>query len=283
VTNEPPTDSPLELESLKAHLRATRPNVELVMDLASKGLVRDPVAVTRLLRELVQGAGPDPAGHRVTISTRDVVRVDHRKQAGHWIEVVVHEPVTPTADARARISTTLLMARARLAATMLISGDGRIPSIEVDSAPTHGTVMRLILPATDPANAAGAVVLVADDDETIRQAVSEALRCEGYQVISAANGQAALDRATGPVAVLITDIVMPGMSGIELAKRLQAKQPDLKVVFMSGLPLSRGTIIPGTFVSKSLDLNVLLQQLPALVAGTGARPTRSHKRPLAAS
>ena len=76
-----------------------------------------------------------------------------------------------------------------------------------------------------------------EDQEEVRELALIILRARGYRLLQAANGNEALaiaDRYDGPIHLLLTDVVMPGMNGQELADRLLAKQPSLRVLFMSG-------------------------------------------------
>jgi two-component system, cell cycle sensor histidine kinase and response regulator CckA len=121
-------------------------------------------------------------------------------------------------------------------------------AIRVESEPGAGTTFHVYLPravetarartpATGaPPKAAGEVVLLVEDEARVRAAVARLLRRLGYQVIEAADGRAALAAASGRdhVDLLLTDIVMPGASGPELAARLRARHPTLEVVFMTG-------------------------------------------------
>ena len=80
-------------------------------------------------------------------------------------------------------------------------------------------------------------VLLAEDEQDVREVAREFLESAGYKVILAANGAEALVRAEehrGAIDLLVTDMVMPGMSGHELARRLQQQQTDLGVIYMSG-------------------------------------------------
>jgi two-component system, cell cycle sensor histidine kinase and response regulator CckA len=81
------------------------------------------------------------------------------------------------------------------------------------------------------------VILLADDDAGVRAAVSRELRMQGYTVLEASDGQSALRAAAktdAPIALLITDVVMPQLSGPALAKQLTAERPRLKVLYVSG-------------------------------------------------
>jgi len=81
------------------------------------------------------------------------------------------------------------------------------------------------------------VVLVVDDEEVLRKLFSRTLQDQGYRVVEAADGQAALDLCQDPtraIDLVITDVVMPLMSGPELASRLDSVRPGMKLIYMSG-------------------------------------------------
>jgi PAS domain S-box-containing protein len=123
--------------------------------------------------------------------------------------------------------------------------------ISLESLVGHGTTVRIDLPMavrtlTDemPAMTEGPVtrgdesILLAEDDAGVRAYTGQVLRSLGYTVISAASGPEALDvvRVRPDVAIdlLVTDVVMPGMSGVDLQKDLRQLRPDLKTLFVSG-------------------------------------------------
>jgi len=101
-------------------------------------------------------------------------------------------------------------------------------------------------------------VLVVEDEQMVRELVREILSRQGYDVLEAGRGTEALEvseRHKGPIHLLITDVVMPGMTGPELARRLTAHRPAMKVLFMSGYTddaiLHHGVLEPGTeFLQK---------------------------------
>jgi PAS domain S-box-containing protein len=122
--------------------------------------------------------------------------------------------------------------------------------LEVESKPNHGTTFRVYFsaslqaaekmePVVDTALRSGReTVLVAEDEEDLRQMVVEVLRIQGYTVLEAASGRDAIEvwkHANRPVDLLLTDMVMPGgIMGSELAERLSVQSPCLKVIYTSG-------------------------------------------------
>jgi PAS domain S-box-containing protein len=122
--------------------------------------------------------------------------------------------------------------------------------IVVHSVPKNGTTFRVYLPlASDgvelPPPAGGfarcargtATILLVEDEGDVREVAHDMLAAEGYSVLPAEHGPAALELcrgAAGPIDLLITDVVMPGMNGRELAGRIVQLQPEVKVLFISG-------------------------------------------------
>jgi excisionase family DNA binding protein len=116
----------------------------------------------------------------------------------------------------------------------------------------------------------GPLVLVVDDDPRLREFMRVNLEMEGYSVREAASADEALERWQ-PVDVLVTDVVMPGMSGQQLAEHARERAPDLRVVFMSGhtddvllrAGASRGDI---AFVQKPFTRDSLLRAVEEALA-----------------
>ena len=125
----------------------------------------------------------------------------------------------------------------------------------------------------------GMVVLVVDDEPVIRAFVSRALTLAGFEVAVAADGREALrlvveDRVRP--AVVVTDIEMPGMTGIELAARLLALRPALRIVMMTGDPI-RAEAARG---HPSIVDEVLLKPMQTDALVEAVRPT-SGRTPVA--
>lgn len=84
----------------------------------------------------------------------------------------------------------------------------------------------------------GETILVVDDDESVRHVVAVSLQSFGYRVLEASSGQEALDvsrRHEGRIELLVTDVVMPGMNGLELARQIMELRPEVRVIVMSGI------------------------------------------------
>src|SRR3954469_3902219 len=109
-------------------------------------------------------------------------------------------------------------------------------------------------------------ILLAEDDDAMRQFLSTALTRDGHHVICHRDGNQALAAFDGTCDLLIADIVMPGMDGIELARRARAADPDLRVMFITGfaaVALGDGKpAVPGaTVLSKPFHLRDLVTQV----------------------
>lgn len=86
-------------------------------------------------------------------------------------------------------------------------------------------------------------ILVVDDNLELREGVGDILEGTGYQVLTAANGQAALDllrKKPGKIDLILSDMVMPRMNGKELYRVLREQQIDVKFIMMTGYPLENG-------------------------------------------
>jgi PAS domain S-box-containing protein len=129
----------------------------------------------------------------------------------------------------------------------IVSGSGGF--VTVDSEPAQGATFTVYLPRAEAGRERGEesrqarvsggseTILLTEDEEQVRLLTAEILAAQGYQVISASHGAEALEFADGhpgPIDLLMTDVVMPQMSGRELADRLVERRPGLQVLYMSG-------------------------------------------------
>lgn len=120
-------------------------------------------------------------------------------------------------------------------------------------------------------------VLVAEDEPAIRRLLVTVLEQRGFEVVAATSGDEALvlaDRHEGGVDLLVTDIVMPGLSGTELAARLRSAHPNLDVLFISGYTQHPEAVAVGSrdrttgqtrFLGKPFAPNRLIDSLREIV------------------
>lgn len=114
-------------------------------------------------------------------------------------------------------------------------------------------------------------IIIAEDDESMRGFLERALTRAGYDVVSFNNGVEALERLKEePFTLLLTDIVMPRMDGIELARRASELDPDLKIMFITGfaaVTLSNSSEAPNDarVLSKPFHLKDLVEEVERLL------------------
>jgi two-component system cell cycle sensor histidine kinase/response regulator CckA len=98
-------------------------------------------------------------------------------------------------------------------------------------------------------------ILIVDDDEQLRRVVSSMLRHAGYTTLAASDGSEALALAEshqGAIGLLLSDILMPGMDGHELARRIQLSRPGVRVLLMSGATSVGTAVLAKPFTMKTL-------------------------------
>jgi signal transduction histidine kinase/CheY-like chemotaxis protein len=173
--------------------------------------------------------------------------------------------------------------------------------ITVASAPGQGTAFRIVFPLTAaegaglPRDEEGEIprgtetVLVVEDDAMIRELARQVLEPLGYRVLVTSTGDEALAASaawTGRIHLLLTDVVMPGMQGNQLAEVLRAQRPGIKVLFMSGYTPDalaiQGLLEPGVaLVHKPLRPATLLRHirrvLDSSAEGAGTQPAPSSR------
>jgi two-component system, cell cycle sensor histidine kinase and response regulator CckA len=170
-------------------------------------------------------------------------------------------------------------------------------AIWVDSAPGEGTTIACYFPrvtstsadaidaidTTAASSAEGTRILLVDDDAPVRRTVARLLLAEGYTVVQASSPAEALQlvRAQGEgIALILTDVVMPDMSGPELVSELRHSVPNAKVLFMSGHP---GEVLSDPdqahrcvpFLQKPLGKTELLAAVSAALRGQSIRPGKA--------
>lgn len=153
--------------------------------------------------------------------------------------------------------------------------------IWVYSEPGEGTTFKIYLPSVQegeeavrkPHESSGKggdeTVLVVEDDDMLRNMARNILKRYGYRVLEAQDAETALEASRGhegPIHLLLTDVVMPGISGRELAERLQSERPAARVLFMSGYTdeavVHHGVLESGiSFVQKPFSPDVLARKV----------------------
>ncbi len=164
----------------------------------------------------------------------------------------------------------------------------------IDTAPGAGTAVHVLLPAVDapvgprrlrhdplvdsPPPLTGTTILLVEDDPEVRSLFSRFLGNAGYAVIEAVDGRDALelfDARCGDIDLVITDVVMPNVSGPALASALRARRPGIKVIYVSGyaeqLEAGAATGPNATLLHKPVTRSVLVDEVAALLRGTPPR------------
>jgi two-component system, cell cycle sensor histidine kinase and response regulator CckA len=236
---------PLLRQSVQASI-----DLELGLPAAPAVVHADPAQLEQVVLDLVVNARDAmPAGGRLAlrVGAEEVRGADARGLAeGRYVTLRVHdtgEGMEPDVLARALDpffttkppghGTGLGLATAYGVATQ--AGG----AIELESRPGAGTTVTVLLPVhvAAPAEGGAPVVLVVEDDEAVRELTRRILQREGLEVLTAADGAAgleALEARGAPVDLVLTDVVMPVVSGKELADRVAERWPEVPVLFCSG-------------------------------------------------
>jgi PAS domain S-box-containing protein len=222
----------------------------------------DPTQVEQIVINLaVNARDAMPRGGRLTIETRDMrLREEDRTafpdlEAGRYVQLAVSDTgVGMTDEVKSRLFEPFFTTKEASKGTGLglAMVYGAVKShrghISIYSELGIGTTCKILLPATNeqPRSKSGETravpagtetVLLVEDEEGVRRIARLALETQGYAVLAAANGTEALrtaDGHRGPIHLLVTDVVMPGMSGREVAETLRAHRPGLKTLYVSG-------------------------------------------------
>ncbi len=277
------------------------------------GVVRiDATQLDQVVVNLVMNAcDAMPQGGMLTIETSNLDLDEQQARrfagctAGSYVRLVVRDTGSGMdATTRSRLFEPFFTTKSRGRGTGLglsivyglISQSGG--HIEVDSAPGQGTVFKIYLPQVEmpsvqKPNASTAkspqgteTVLLVEDEEEVRAAVSESLQMRGYTVLRARHGKEAVmicRRHAGPIHLLLTDVVMPQMTGLELAQRVFPLRPEIKVLYISGYTSDalahRRMMAAGTaFLQKPFTPDALVHQVRAVLdAPPRARTPRADQ------
>ena len=288
-------------------------DIELQAELAP-GLGRtraDPGQLEQVLMNLVVNARDAmPRGGRVTLETANAemdesyVRDHLGARAGRYVTLAVRDTgLGMDAETQKHIFEPFFTTKEKGKGTGLglATVYGIVKQSEgyiwVDSAPGAGTTVKIYLPWVDaepvekgpqrpvvpeevPPRGTETVLLV-EDEEMVRRMTREVLEGAGYRVLEAASGFEALRVSashTGRLDLVLTDVVMPGMSGRELAERLAPVRPGMKVLYMSGHTddaiFHHGVTQAGTgFLQKPFTPDALERRVRDLLGHADAVPT----------
>lgn len=236
-------------------------DVELTLDLnARPGVIRaDPGHVEQVIMNLVVNARDAmPRGGRLTIATTDsAAGAREGVPPGPYIELSVSDTGSGmSSDVLDRIFEPFFTTKEKGKGTGLglstvygiVHQSGGVVSAESEVG--RGTTFRILLPAAPESAEADSAspqpsgehpgtgtILLAEDEEGVRRFVCSVLRSNGYRVLEAGTGREALEvaeRHEGPIHLLLTDVVMPEMGGVELRERFSKARPGVTVLMMSG-------------------------------------------------
>jgi two-component system, cell cycle sensor histidine kinase and response regulator CckA len=235
--------------------------IELVTVLGAKrAVLADPGQIERVVLNLVLNARDAmPSGGRLAIETRDVtlgLREHPTLLPGSYIALAVADTGTGISEADLPhifepFFTTKKMGQGTGLGLSMVEGIVHQSggATQVESAVGKGTTFTIYLPHATVAPTARSVVeellprsgtfetvLVCDDDD-VRDLVVEVLRLRAYSILTARSCEHALEVARkhlGPIHLLVSDLAMPGLGGMELGARLRDRDPSLRVLYISG-------------------------------------------------
>jgi two-component system cell cycle sensor histidine kinase/response regulator CckA len=306
---------PLDLSRLILDLkvsieRRVGPSINVVL---RRGKWTAPVRVDRLrlvhvLAALVDNAREAMAqGGQLVVAT-DIVTIDAAARTerpwlrlGEYVRVAV-EDSGPGLNAEATVHAFEPFY------TTKASGDGLgLPAVYglvkqshgfvwIEGAPGGGTRVVVLLPADGPATATSSDaapspvlravpppharphVLVVEDENSVRELMASALERNGFDVTAVGSAEEAVGFAPGTYDVLLSDISLPGMNGVELAKRILRAAPDAKVLLMSGYAreeyLTPADDLP--FIGKPFTTRAIIDRLRSLLAEPPAASSESR-------
>lgn len=252
-----------EMEEVLRQLVNKNVTLDFLLEPVTHSVCVDPGQIERLVMNLaVNGADAMPNGGRLQITLRDTdldanyltIQPD-AKLGPHVLLSVADSGIGMTPDLLSRIYEPFFTTKPPGKGTGLglATVYGIVKQlgghITVDSTPDEGSTFNVYLPATEeavetkkiddtPARAgSGETILVCEDQAMVRNVICQTLQTAGYTVIEAENGEQAIQAIAahdGPVDLLISDVVMPGTNGQDLANGLSPAHPEMRVLLISG-------------------------------------------------
>jgi PAS domain S-box-containing protein len=252
------------IRSLEPVLRRLLPeDVQITLDCGRGSVMIDPGQLEQIFLNLVvNSCDAMPDGGRLIVSSREqridipVSSVNGTIQPGHWVVVSVADSGTGmTEDVLNRCFEPLFTTKSSLngtglgLATVYSVVDHAGGHLRIETAPDQGTLMEAYFPAAqqtadehedlppDWLPPGCERILLVEDDAAVRRLAAEALSSQGYILFEASNGAEGLrvaEERNGKVDLVVTDVVMPEMDGVEMANRLLERWPELHVLYISG-------------------------------------------------
>jgi PAS domain S-box-containing protein len=289
-------------------------HIELVtaLDDGLRRVKADPSQLQQVILNLaVNARDAMPSGGRLTIATRNV-RIDRRHARRHAVPApgwYVELMVTDTGEGMDaatldQIFEPFFTTKAPGEGTGLglstvhgiVNQSGG--EISVESEPGAGTTFRIFLPATteraqpavapapplEPTAPGAGTILLLEDEKVVRDLVRAILERDGFRVIEASVPEEALAaslRDRDGIDLLLTDVVMPGMSGPDVARAIGSPERPLKVLYMSGYSdeavIQKGLLEPGSaFLQKPFNAHELTEKIRGLLDGVDSTSTLSR-------
>jgi two-component system cell cycle sensor histidine kinase/response regulator CckA len=272
-------------------------DIDLVLspDAGLEPVLADPAQLEQVLLNLVINARDAmPRGGRLEIGTsnfhlqEELITPEFRMGPGAYVRLAVRdEGIGMEPETRDRVFEPFFTTKAHGKGTGLglSTAYGIIKQsrgfIEVRSEPGAGSTFVIYLPSTaevlseraesraDKARAGHETILLVEDHDEVRNASRRILESGGYRVLVAADPEQALQVAAahpGPIHLLLTDVVMPVMSGRELGQLMSQRRPEAKVLYMSGYTnnalANQGMLEPDTsFIAKPFSADAILGQV----------------------
>ncbi|HEU5217344.1 MAG TPA: ATP-binding protein, partial [Gemmatimonadales bacterium] len=260
------------------------------------GVRADPGQIEQILMNLcVNARDAMPGGGRITIETAnaelDPAASDERQEVrpGRYVALIVTDTGAGMDEVtRARVFepffTTKELGKGTGLGLATVYGIVKQSGghVWVYSEPAHGTTFKVYLPLVDEtptaerpllavpraSSAPNETILLVEDDRAVREVTRRILTEAGYRVLPADSAESALQlllQRPGPIDLLLTDVIMPGMSGPQLAERVMGMVPGIRVLYQSGYSeaaiAQHGELGGGALVAKPFTVASLLEKI----------------------
>jgi len=290
-----------DVSKLLGRLIGAHVALETILDPRLGRVKADPSQVEQILINLaVNARDAMPDGGRITVETANVILDESFSEnrpeiiPGKYVMIAVSDTgVGMDSETRARIFEPFFTTKERDKGTGLglatVYGVVKQSNgyIYVYSEPGHGATFKVFLPQVEEQIVTGGplpsvdhsrgheFILLVEDEEGVRNLARDFLGLKGYKVLAAPSGIEALklmEAYSGPVDLLLTDIVMPGVGGRQLASTMRQRWPQMQVLFISGYTddtvLRAGTLVSGeVFLQKPFALTTLATRVREVLSG----------------